>query len=100
MLEDLLVISDRCSGLISEMATYATDEEGKIPKKNDHAIDSLRYLMNAAHLSTVPKDRHIRPQDRRQWTETDYLDDNEIVNEPIDFDEEINNEFYGDEELW
>ena len=28
-------------------------DEGRIPKKNDHAIDSLRYVMNDAHLPTV-----------------------------------------------
>ena len=100
MLEDLIVFSTRCNGLISEASTYATDDDGKIPKKNDHAIDCLRYLYNAAHLSTVPKDRHKRADDKRTWTDIDYLEDNEITNQPIDFDEEINNEFYGDEELW
>jgi hypothetical protein len=97
LLEDLIVFSDRCSGTISEAATYATDDEGKIPKKNDHAIDCLRYLYNAAHLSTVPKNRHQRPDDKRTWTDIDYLEDNDISNTTIDFDEEINNDFYGED---
>jgi hypothetical protein len=97
MLEDLIVISDRCKGLISEASTYATDEDGKIPKKNDHAIDALRYLMNAANLSTIPKDRHTRPDDRRTWTDVDYLEDNDIALEQIAFDEDINNEFFGED---
>lgn len=94
LLEDLIVISDRCKGLIQEMSTYATDEEGRIPKKNDHAIDALRYLMNAANLNTVPRDRHTRPEDIREWTTIDYMDDNDIIAEPIDFFEELTDEFY------
>ncbi len=94
LLENLFIISDRCMGLISEMSTYATDEEGRIPKKNDHAIDAARYLMTAAHLSTIPRERHVRPQDRREWKEIDYLDDSEIVEQTIDFDEDITEDFY------
>lgn len=94
LLEDLFIMSDRCKGLISEMSTYATDENGKIPKINDHAIDAVRYMFNAAHLSTVPRDRHKRPDDRRSWTDIDYLADEEISEIPIDFDEEITDEFY------
>jgi hypothetical protein len=76
------------------MSTYATDDDGKIPKKNDHAIDSLRYLMNAAHLSTVPRERHKRPDDRREWTNIDYLEDNEVIEEPIDFNDDFTEEWY------
>jgi hypothetical protein len=94
LLEDLFIISNRCKGLISEMSTYATDENGKIPKINDHAIDAVRYMFNAAYLSTVPRDRHKRPDDRRTWTEIDYLPDEEIIDSPFDFDEELTNEFY------
>jgi hypothetical protein len=94
LLEDLFIISDKCKGLISEMSTYATDENGKIPKINDHAIDAVRYMFNAAHLSTVPRDRHQRSDDRRTWTEIDYLPDEEIIEAPIDFDEDITDEFY------
>jgi hypothetical protein len=94
LLEDLLVISDRCKGLIQEMSTYATDDEGKIPKKNDHAIDSLRYLMNAANLNTVPRERHTRPEDIREWTTIDYMDDNDIIAEPIDFFQDLTEEWY------
>lgn len=94
LLEDLLIISDRCRGLISEMSTYATDENNKIPKINDHAIDALRYTFNAAYLSTIPKDRHTRPDDRRTWTEIDYLPDEEIIDSPLDFYEEETSDFY------
>lgn len=37
-------ISDRCENLIKEVEKYAKDGSGKIPKKDDHLIDSWRYL--------------------------------------------------------
>ena len=94
LLEDLFVMSDRCKGLISEMSTYATDENNKIPKINDHAIDTIRYMFNAAHLSTVPRDRHTRPLDRREWGPIDLLEDHEVIMEPIDFYPEITEDIY------
>lgn len=52
--EDMLVFSDRCMdgldekrGVIWEMINYRKDENGRIPKKDDHAIDTLRYKLNA-----------------------------------------------------
>ena len=54
LLEGYMVFSDRCfkgfqenKGLIWEMINYRKDENGKIPKVNDHAIDALRYKLNA-----------------------------------------------------
>ena len=54
LIEDKLVFSDRClkgyfheSGMIWEMVNYRKDDNGKIPKENDHAIDALRYKLNA-----------------------------------------------------
>lgn len=96
LLADLFVISDTCKGLISEMSTYATDENGKIPKINDHAIDCVRYGFNAAYLSTVPRDRHQRPMDKREWKEIDYMEDADIIEQPIDFYEEEENDYWAD----
>lgn len=52
--EDKMIFSDRClkgfsdnKGILWEMVNYRKDENGKIPKKNDHAIDALRYKLNA-----------------------------------------------------
>jgi hypothetical protein len=89
----LLTISDRCIKLISEMSTYATDDNGKIPKKNDHAIDCLRYLFNAAHLNTLPKQRKMKDTEKRIWTPTDD-DEFEIEDNSIDIYEDITEELY------
>jgi hypothetical protein len=92
--ECLFVVSDRCEKFIWEVANYSTDEDGKIPKANDHLIDALRYNFNSAGLSTIPKDRHTRPDDRRSWTEIDYMSDDEIIEQPLDFDNEETEEWY------
>lgn len=92
--DSLFIVSNRCEKFIWEAANYSTDEDGTIPKKNDHLIDALRYNFNAAGLSTVPKERHTRPEDRRSWTEIDYLEDDEIESKPIDFDEDQTWEWY------
>lgn len=55
MLADLYVVSKNCKNHIAEMATYATNDKGKIPKEKDHTIDCLRYIFNAAGIHTCPK---------------------------------------------
>jgi hypothetical protein len=76
MLEDLFVVSKNCKNHISEMATYATDDKGRIPKSKDHTIDCLRYIFNAAHISTVPKTRRNRAEDPREETDNyEYEED-------------------------
>ena len=52
--EPFLLFSDRCMrgydremGLIHEMVSYRKDDNGRIPKEHDHAIDALRYKLNA-----------------------------------------------------
>lgn len=89
----LFVISDRCPKLISEMSTYATDEHGKIPKKNDHAIDCVRYLFNAASLHTIPRRRKVKDEEKRIWTQED---DDEFENDDnyVDMFEDITEELY------
>lgn len=77
MLADLYVVSKNCRNHISEMATHATDKNGKIPKVNDHTIDCLRYIFNAAGLHTVPKTPLLSPEDVRIWvdSEPEYEED-------------------------
>lgn len=40
-----LKIFDTCRNLLAEYRVYRRDENGKIVKKNDHALDALRYFM-------------------------------------------------------
>lgn len=92
--EGLFVVSgEGCPKLIWEMRNYATDEDGRIPKKNDHLIDDVRYLFNDAGLHTIPKIRIVPIEDQRTAPE---IDPPEFEDElPVDFDEEITEEFYG-----
>jgi phage terminase large subunit-like protein len=42
-----LKIFKSCTGLLRELSLYHRDKKGKIVKKHDHILDSLRYLINA-----------------------------------------------------
>lgn len=54
MLEDaLMVISDRCQKFTWEVGNYAKDENGRIPKENDHALDCFRYILNESFYDTL-----------------------------------------------
>jgi len=69
LIKDMLIkpmcfyMSDKCvnndTGLYWEMEKYATDDKGKIPKENDHAIDALRYAFNAANYHKVEMDEPL-----------------------------------------
>lgn len=50
---DLVKISDRCHWLQKEMLNYVKDENGNIPKKDDHLIDCFRYMLAADHYNMV-----------------------------------------------
>jgi len=70
LLYDRLMYSERCLKSVWEIENYKKDEKGKIPKENDHNIDNLRYILNQAYYSSVPK-TEIKPDDldnRRYYT--------------------------------
>ena len=49
-----LKISKLCMNLLNEFRVYRRDDNGRIVKKDDHALDALRYLMDAGHEIAVP----------------------------------------------
>lgn len=51
MLGNKIWISSRCSKLFWEMDNYYKDKNNNIPKKDDHLIDCLRYMLDAAYYS-------------------------------------------------
>lgn len=66
-----IVISRACEKLIWEVESYMLDANGRIPKKNDHLIDALRYALHAASYSAVelkePKQK-AKDEMRRAYT--------------------------------
>jgi len=83
LIKDMLLggfyeMTDRCVKLFWEMQKYSTDENGRIPKKNDHLIDNSRYILNAMGYDKIPQERpkteaQLMP-DRRKITIQDDLD--------------------------
>lgn len=87
-------MSEKCVnkdlGLFWEMEKYATDDKGKIPKENDHAIDAFRYALNAANYHRVedaePLEEHEQFPERRGFRmSNDYsLNDKESMYGDLD----------------
>jgi len=61
-----LLISDKCIKMLWEMVNYRKDENGKIPKEDDHLIDCLRYLLNACHYDFNGVERMVMLEDDRR----------------------------------
>lgn len=69
----MFIVSDRCQKFIWETVGYATDNNGKIPKINDHLLDNLRYILNQAHYDTLWVEYKQEKSKRRYETpETDF----------------------------
>jgi hypothetical protein len=75
LLKDLLrsrkmLMSDRCVNTYKEMAGYMLDKNGGYIKKNDHAIDTLRYTLAAANYtfqeSNAPDRPEVIPEDEKR----------------------------------
>lgn len=53
MLQGKLKISDKCKKLFWELENYRKDSSGRIPKKDDHLIDCLRYIFDSNYYSIL-----------------------------------------------
>lgn len=51
LIHEVLHISSECPNLYNEMEKYARDDKGNIPKRDDHLIDTVRYLNSAANYN-------------------------------------------------
>lgn len=51
-----VVMSDNCQMLMWELTQYIRNDKGKIPNKDDHLIDTLRYLLAACHYHITQDD--------------------------------------------
>lgn len=86
LIHNLVEISEDCPNLFKEAQQYAKDDQGKIPKKNDHLIDDWRYLNAAANYNMLEameaiknkvdpiKDRRFRKFRDEDDMEGDWLD--------------------------
>lgn len=63
-----LLIPDHSEKLIWEIENYATDEEGNLPKKHDHLVDDLRYLIAASAYNINEE----VDEERQEELATDY----------------------------
>ena len=59
LLQDKIVISDRCQKLWWELDGMRKDKSGNIPKENDHLVDNVRYILEAARY-TLSEEREAR----------------------------------------
>lgn len=79
LLGGFLGATDRCIKWFWEMSKYSTDENGRIPKVNDHLIDDTRYMFNDMRLTILPgnkpKSEVERMPERRKITIEEDLDD-------------------------
>lgn len=69
-----LKIMTTCTNLLKEFRIYRRDEHGKVMKKNDHALDALRYLcMTGIDYLEVMPDPDFKPSStsnkgKNAWT--------------------------------
>jgi len=80
---DKAFVSDRCKWFAWELENYRKDSKGRIPKKNDHLIDTARYIIHEAGYFITEEDRpkketpHIRYERRAIRPEEEILDDDD-----------------------
>lgn len=69
LLDECILVSQKCVKFLWEAMNYRVDDNGRIPKENDHLLDDFRYILSNAYYNTVPN--AIQPKDadgRRGYT--------------------------------
>lgn len=56
------LISTKCGNMIWELDNYKRNAKGQIPKKNDHQIDNVRYMIK--HCGIIPNKRQGQDEPR------------------------------------
>lgn len=62
LLQNKITMSERCVKTFWEMDNYYKDRNGQIPKKNDHNIDNLRYILSSLYY-TLKEEREPEVDD-------------------------------------
>lgn len=68
LLAKKLTLSSKCTNLYFEMDNYYKDKSGNIPKKDDHLIDALRYLVASAYYK-LEDVAEIQKEEEELWLE-------------------------------
>lgn len=63
MLAGLVQFSDRCVKTFWEMNNYFKDDNGNIPKKDDHTIDNTRYFLHASNYKLDEDREYVETED-------------------------------------
>lgn len=90
--KNLMAVSNQCEKFDYEMSNYVKDENGKIPKDNDHLIDSLRYALTYLDYQlneAKPPDPVDQDMQARFFKPQDDLFDGVREQSYRDFDEEL-----------
>lgn len=74
MLQARLLVSDRCPKFFWEIDNYFKDKNGNIPKKNDHLIDTFRYILGA-HNYQLEETKEYREEDDENFRSVRMLDE-------------------------
>lgn len=53
--EDGFFVSEVCKNFVWEITNYILDEQGRYPRKDDHLMDCLFYLVLESNLSATPE---------------------------------------------
>jgi len=87
LLRGYIYLSSHAKKTFWEMSNYRKNDKNKIMKENDHEIDNLRYILNAAHYSSVPENEIVQKSERRGFRleEERFYDDDDRVDQMENF---------------